>query len=401
MAKIAVTGLRGVPASFGGVEHQCEHLYSRLAARGHEITIYARKGYVSEGLRFYRGMQIRTLPTIATKYTEAILHTFISVLDILKTDFDIVHFYGQGPCLFTPLTRLFKKRTRVFFTCGGLDYRRKKWPLPASLIIQLGEVCSAYFTHCRVAVSRDLKSHYESRYGVSAHYIPNGMPSPVKRACETIHAWGLAPGKYFLFVGRLVPEKRVEDVIAAYLRKPRGCALAIVGESAGADDYVRELKKMACDEDGVFFLGYRYGVELEEIYSNARGFINASELEGLPLTVLEAMSYGLVCLTSDIPAHREIAELCGSDDTIFGVGDTERLSQLMDGIEALNACDLEARGSFLSNAVSAHYSWDAAAVELEKLYMKSLESLSKGKPVEYERSQITDAVSKEDTSKSS
>ena len=374
MPRIAVIGLRGVPASFGGVEQQCEHLYSRLAAMGHRITIYARKGYVPEGTTAYRGMTVRILPTIGTKHLEAFVHTFLAVLDLWGSDTEIVHIYGQGPCLFSPLLKLFNKRVKVFFTCGGLDWRRKKWSGFASFVIHLGELCSAFFTDCRVTVSRELKKYYESRYGVSADFIPNGMPVPVHRPLESFEQDGFGRQGYFLFVGRLVPEKRIEDVIGAYLKKPRENVLVIVGESAGTDRYVSMLRSAAASGAGnkVHFLGYRFGKELEELFSNALGFVNASELEGLPLTVLEATRYGIPCLLSDIPPHREMAEMGGFEERLFAVGDTDALSGLMEGVEAMSATERETAGNRIAESIAGVYSWEKAAGLLHELYMKSL-----------------------------
>jgi len=152
MARIAVTGLRGVPAAWGGVEHHCEELYSRLAANGHDITIYARSRYVRDDIEFYKGMKIVRLPTINVTGVEALVHTFLSMLHILKTRPDIVHIHAQGPCLLSWAPRLFRPGMRVFFTCHGLDWKRKKWSKLASSIIHLGEVFSAMFPHYRITV---------------------------------------------------------------------------------------------------------------------------------------------------------------------------------------------------------------------------------------------------------
>ncbi|MFP5212703.1 MAG: glycosyltransferase family 4 protein [Acidobacteriota bacterium] len=371
MAKIAVTGFRGVPAGAGGVEQQCEHIYSRLAQRGYEITIYARSHYVPKDVRWYRGMRVRRLPTIDTKYTEAFVHTFLAVCDIILSDAEIVHIYSQGPCLFSPLLRLFKPRARIFFTCGGLDWQRKKWSKPASWAIRLGELCSAVFPHRCITVSKELKKYYRSRYGVDASYIPNGMVKAEKKPPESVAGLGLDPGGYFLFVGRLVPEKRIQDIIAAFMKTTGRCQLAIVGDSAGTEDYVTELRRMAQGDARVKFLGYRYGDELAALYSNARAFINPSELEGLPLTVLEALSYGLVCLVSDIPPHREIFELGEMKGHFFQVGDIDSLAMAMEQVRGMTREELETVGSQVCKLIEECYSWDRAALELERLYEAS------------------------------
>lgn len=155
--RVAVTGFRGIPATWGGVEHQCEELYTRLASRGHDITVYARSGYVPAGVRTYRGVRIQRIGTIQTKYTEAIVHTLLSLLHVVGTNPRIVHIYSQGPCLLIPLLKLLRPRIRVVFTCVGLDWKRKKWPGWASWIIRVGEICSARFPDRHVVVSGELR----------------------------------------------------------------------------------------------------------------------------------------------------------------------------------------------------------------------------------------------------
>ncbi len=369
MAKIAVTGLRGVPATWGGVEHQCEQTYARLAARGHQVTIYARTHYVPEGMDFYRGMTVRRLPTINTRYTEAFVHTFLSVLDIIRTQPRIVHIYAQGPCLFSPLVRLFRPRIRIFFTCTGLDWQRKKWPRWASRVIRLGEVFSALFPHYRITVSKDLQNYYRTVYGVSTHYIPNGVEKAKRRAPAIIRDFGLEGGGYFLSVGRLVPEKRIEDLVKAFLAGPRRSKLVIVGGSAGTEEYVERLKEAAAGARNIIFAGYQFGDALAEFFSNALAFVTPSELEGLPLTLLEAMSYGLPCIISDIPPHMEVLD---DHRFKFPVGDVRALSNLMNEIEGMEESELAAVGRHAVEIVERRFDWDGIADQIERLYMESL-----------------------------
>ncbi len=376
MASISVTGLRGIPATWGGVEHQCEQLYSRLAARGHAVVVYARSGYVPPGTRRHKGIRIVRLPTVRTKHGEAFVHTFLSVLHILKENPRIVHFYSQGPALFAPLVRLLRPRTKVFFTCGGLDWRRKKWEPWASKVLHLGEWCSARFPHYRIMVSEELKRYYEARYGVKAHCILNGVERGTKRAPGFIRSFGLEGRDYALFVGRLVPEKRIEDLITPFLDGSFRSKLVIVGDSAGTEDYVDGLKALASGAPNVLFLGYRYGEVLEELYSNARCFLTASELEGLPLTLLEALSFGLVCVCSDIPPHREVVSKTGG--RLFPVGDRAALARSIQEMERMTAQELLSFESHVVETVEKHFSWDEAARRLERLYRESLRGEAAG-----------------------
>jgi glycosyltransferase involved in cell wall biosynthesis len=369
MATIAVTGLRGVPATWGGVERQCEETYSRLSKR-HRIVIYARQYYVPEGLESYRGLTIRVLPTVASKYLETFVHTGLAILDALRQRPDILHIYAQGPCLFSWLPRIFRPRMRVFFTCTGLDWMRKKWPWWASRIIYLGELASVLFPHYRIAVSKDLQKYYERRYGVAMHYIPNGVEFAERRPPDRIRQFGLSPRDYFLFVGRLVPEKRIEDIIEAYIRHSLTSKLVIVGDSAGTEKYAAGLRNMAEGRASIIFAGYQYGEMLKELYSNARAFVAPSELEGLPLTLLEAMSFGLPCIASDIPPHREVVQ--ATDGFLYPTAQVTELARKMAEVDRMSEEELCLVGNHAQELLETIYSWDKVADEIDRLYQESL-----------------------------
>ena len=370
MIKVAVTGFRGVPATWGGVEQHCENLYSRLAERGYDITIYARTYYVPAGVTIYKGLKIKRLPTLNLKYTDALFHTLLSVIHVLFTNPDIVHIHGIGPCFFSWIPRLFRPRMKVFFTCHGLDWQRKKWPWWAARLIYLGELSAILFAQYRIVVSRELQRYFASAHGIEAVYIPNGITPLPPLEPNLIKQWGLKARSYFLCIGRLVPEKRMEDVIKAYLLQPRKYSLVIVGDNAAAGQYMNDLVKLAGNSPSIIFTGYQFGAVLEELFSNARAFITASELEGLPITLLEALSYGLMCVTSDIPPHQELmATLPGLN---FPVGDVQALSKHMNNIEIMTETRYDDFEQKAMAMISGHFSWDTACDEHDRLYQNSL-----------------------------
>ncbi len=371
MIKIAVTGFRGVPATWGGVEHHCENLYSRLAERGYDITIYARSYYVPRGITAYKGLKIKRLPTLNLKYTDALLHTLFSIIHILLKNPDIVHIHGIGPCFFSWIPRVFRPRMKVFFTCHGLDWQRKKWPWWASRLIYLGELSAILFAQYRIVVSHELQQYFDSAHGIKTFYIPNGItPIPPKEP-NLIKQWGLSARGYFLCVGRLVPEKRMEDIIKAYLLNPRGYDLVIVGDNAATGQYMNDLIKLAENTPAVIFTGYQFGTVLEELFSNARAFITASELEGLPITLLEALSYGLMCVTSDIGPHRELVETLPG--LTFPVGDIPAIAKQMNHIETMTENQYDAFKQKAMAMISRQFSWNTACGEHDRLYRKSLD----------------------------
>jgi len=367
---IAVTGTRGVPATWGGVERQCEELYARLAAMGFSVLIYARRGYVPEGTTNCRGVRVVTLPAPRSTHLEALGHTLLAVLHMaFFTRPRIVHVYSQGPCLLLPLVRLLLPRATVFFTCGGLDWRRRKWSRPAALVLRLGEWFSARLSHVRIMVSKELARYYETRYHCACQVIPNGVALPPAASTAPLESMGLAPGGYALSVGRLTPEKRVEDMVAAALATSPPVRLAVVGDDASGSGYLEGLRRQAGKSPQVVFTGYRFDTDLAALFAGAMLFLTASELEGLPLTLLEAMSYELPCLASDIPPHREAL---GPDHPwYFPVGDVAAQTALMEKA----AADPELRaviGRRLRQRVAAHFSWDTAADALAALYRGAL-----------------------------
>lgn len=367
--KIAVTGLRGIPATWGGIEVQCEQVYTRLASMGFDVTVFARSHYVKNDIRHYKGVRIKRLPTLRIKGLEAFVHTFLAVLYILKQNPEIIHLYAQGPCLFSWLPRLFRPRMRIFFTCQGLDWQRKKWSCLQSMVIFLGELASVLFPHCRIVVSKELQHYYQRRYGVKTVYVPNGVSKPAKRAPNIIRSFDLAPRGYFLCVGRFVPEKRWEDVLRAYAQKTRRAKLVFTGDSSSTDAYVDMLKQIAGSNPDIIFTGYRYGDALAELFSNARAFITASELEGLPLTLLEALSYGLPCIVSNIAPHKEIMrDICAH---VFPTGDLETLSQQMDDVDRLSHQELDAIGQTVGDMVAVNFNWNDITRKIGHLYENS------------------------------
>ncbi len=369
MAHIAAMGFRGVPATWGGIEHQVEEIYTRLVPMGYQVSIYCRSYYVPTNIRQYKGLRILRLPTIRTKHADATVHSFLAMCHALKESYDIIHIYGQGPCLFSWMPRIFKPKARLFFTCTGLDWQRKKWGSFASFSIRLGELFSAVFPHERIGVSQALKKYYWDRYGVMMHHIPNGTSEPVLRPPKRITEWGLSPQGYYLWVGRMVPEKRVEDILMAHRNASTPVPLVVVGDSPD-QAYVEQIKGLAYDHNRVRFLGYQFRESLEELYTHALAFVTASDVEGLPLTLLEAMSYSLPCVASAIEPHKEV--LGDLEDFLFPVGDRLLLSCHMATLAGMKKEERERLGAAYGLRARNFFSWDRVAQAYALLYEESL-----------------------------
>jgi glycosyltransferase involved in cell wall biosynthesis len=366
--KIAMIGQRGVPASFGGVERHVEEIGARLAAEGHEVVVFCRKGYGDVELADYQGMHLSHQRTVNSKHLESFLASACATVATIGRGYDVIHFHAVGPGLFSPLPKLFS-RARVVQTIHGLDAERVKWGKGASLLLRAGTWLSAKVPDATIVVSRALQDAYRDRYGRQTAHIVNGVPEPVHRRPHAItRRWGLTEGSYILTVGRLVPEKAPELLLEAFADVVGDVRLVIAGGSSHTDEYVDELRAMAAADPRVILAGYVYGAELEELYSNAAVFVLPSLLEGLPLSLLEAISYGRSVVVSDIPPHVEIIGTSGPGARLVPSGEADALAKGIN--EALEApADEERAGAAaLSERVRAAYSWERAARETAALY---------------------------------
>ena len=365
--RIAMIGARGVPATFGGVEHHVEELGSRLAARGHEVTVFSRSNYVEDRRDEYRGMKLRHLPTVGTKHLDAIVHSTISTLDAMRRGFDVIHYHAVGPGIPAMVPRLLS-RSKVALTVHGLDGDRAKWGSGAQKVLKMAEWLSAKVPNATIAVSNDLANHYSDRYSTKAWHVPNGVHAvESKPADEITKRFGLKKGNYVLFVGRMVPEKAPDALVRAFHKLPGDVRLVMAGDSSYTNEFVQSLRREAGADERVIFPGYVYGDTLNELYSNAGAFVLPSYLEGLPLTLLEAISYGAPVITSDIPPHLEILGHDGPGHRLFPCGDEDALVAALR--EAFQNQDLEQMGAqVFKEEVLRRYCWDSAAEATEEVY---------------------------------
>ncbi len=367
--RIAMIGQRGVPAAFGGVEHHVEELGARLAALGHDVTVYCRTNYVTERHDEYRGMDLRNVPTVGTKHLDAIVHSTISTALALGAAPDIVHYHALGPGLLAPLPR-FLSKAKVVQTIHGLDYERSKWGGGARAVLKTAAWMSARVPDATIAVSRTLAGHFARRYRHRAAYIPNGVNPPNPQpADEIVSRFGLSPGSYLLYVGRLVPEKAPDVLLRAFQKVPGDVRLVLAGGSSYTDDYVRELEQLCAADPRVVVAGFVYGKVLEELYTNALAFVLPSFLEGLPLVLLEAASYGIPVIASDIPCIAEIVGPSGPGRRLFEPRDEAALASCIRRVMA--GWEEERIGATeLACQILASYSWEPVASSTEALYLR-------------------------------
>ncbi|MCP4582567.1 MAG: glycosyltransferase family 4 protein, partial [candidate division Zixibacteria bacterium] len=303
-------GQKGLPATYGGIEHHVENLSAGLASLGHDITVYCRPYYslyldsnshiekINHANYRYRDVNLKLIRSLKTKHLDAITHSLLSILHAIKSDFDIIHIHGIGPSLVGFIPRLAGKK--LIATVHALDYRQKKWGGFARLCLKTGLKSSVVYPTRTICVSRTIQEYL----GNPPHsvYAPNGVKEPDlwdQDDLDWIESRGLKPGKYILFVGRLIEDKNCHLLTRALRRLKDGWKLAVAGDSSFTDDYVEKLKREAGEE--TVFLGNVYNGRLSALYANCALFVLPSSVEGLPIVLIEAMKHKAPALASDIP----------------------------------------------------------------------------------------------------
>ncbi|ACT91325.1 glycosyltransferase family 4 protein [Dyadobacter fermentans] len=327
--KIIVTGTRGIPNIQGGVETHCQEIFPLIAdaGAGHDVTIIRRSGFVdpTNDISEYQGVKIVTLFSPRSKSLEAFLHTFLSVVYAAWKRPDILHIHAVGPSIMTPFARLLG--LNVVMTHHGPDYERKKWGNLAKKVLQLGEQAGVRYANKVIVISEGIGSLIERKYNRSDFVlIPNGVPTANKnQETDYLESLGLKKGKYIFTLGRFVPEKGFDYLIQAYLQSnvSNDYKLVIAGDADHESPYSSTLKDTA-RKNGIVLTGFIKGEKLYQLYTSARLFILPSFYEGLPISLLEAMSYQLDILASDIDANKEV---CLPQDFYFEVGNIDSLAK--------------------------------------------------------------------------
>ncbi len=364
--KIAFIGQKGIPATFGGVEYHVDEVSRRLARRGHEVTVYVRSWYTPPELHEYKGVRLIHTRTYPHKYTDAFIHSLSSSLHSLKEGYDIIHYHAIGPAFFSWLGA--RAARAVVTTIHGYDYQAGKWGPLARRFLRLSEKIALRSSKRCIVVAKHQKTHYEA-LGYPVSYIPNGVNiREIVPPRSIVAKYGLRGNDYILFVGRLVPEKRPDWLINAYRQVARSdIKLVIAGDSSHTDTYVHRLKEISADIPGVVFTGYVTGQEKEELLSNTLLFVLPSALEGLPIALLEAMSYARPSLASDIDPHREVL-VHDVNGWLFNRNDQWDLTQKLRGMLEMPKDRLFCLGREARRTVTTEFQWDGIIDRLEELY---------------------------------
>ena len=368
--RIAVFGQKRLSRE-GGVEIVVKELCTRMARQGCQVTCYNRSGHHVSGAEYddidntnYEGIRQKCVPTIEKKGLAAVSASAFAALYSAFGKYDVVHIHAEGPAFFSWLPKMFGKR--VVVTIHGVDWQREKWQSGfGSKFIRQGEKNAVKYADEIIVLSKGVQDYFKETYGRETHFIPNGVNRPqIRKANLITEKFGLKKDSYILFLGRLVPEKGIRYLVEAFKNVKTDKKLVIAGGSSDTDSFMEELKGLAKDDERILFTGFVQGAMLDELYSNAYIYTLPSDLEGMPLSLLEAMSYGNCCLVSDIP---ECAEVVEDKALIFKKADVQDLQEKLQ-----DACDhperVDAHKKQAADFICKKYNWDEVVKETMKLY---------------------------------
>ena len=366
--RIAMFGHKRIPSREGGIEIVVEELSTRMVARGNDVTCFNRKGHHVSGSQFdtevskeYKGVKLKQVLTVNKKGLAAMSSSLFAAFRSAFGKYDVVHIHAEGPAAMCWLPKMLGKK--VVVTVHGLDWARAKWGGFATKYIKWGEKQAVKHADSIIVLSRNVQDYFKKEYGRDTVFIPNGVDRPEKREAEKIKKlWGLEKDSYVLFLGRLVPEKGLKYLVEAWKEIKTEKKLVIAGGSSDTEEFLNELKAMS--PENVVFTGFQQGRVLEELYSNAYIYCLPSDLEGMPLSLLEAMSYGNCCLVSDIPECTEVIE---EKAVVFRHSEVDELKRalqhLLDNPEIVASYKAESQ-----EFICKKYNWDDVVDKTMMLY---------------------------------
>lgn len=367
--KIAMIGHKRVPSREGGVEIVVEELSRRMACLGNKVDVYNRSGshvsgsaFDSIGSELPENIRVITIPTPENKTLNAFVYSFLASLRALFGRYDVIHFHAEGPAAMCFLPKLFGIRTVV--TIHGLDWQRSKWGGFASKYLKFGEKTAARCADEIIVLSDAVRDYFKKEYGRNTVYIPNGITQPdFEEIAEAAEKYGLKKDRYILYLGRIVPEKGIHYLIESYSDMKTDMPLVIAGGSSHSEEYFARLKRSA-EGKNIIFTDFVQGRMLRELYSNAYLYVLPSDLEGMPISLLEAMSYSNCCLTSDIP---ECTQVCGENAVYFRKSSVADLKNKLEYLIKNSDTVLEYK-SRAHDYIISKYSWDDVVNRTLALY---------------------------------
>lgn len=374
---IAMLGHKRIPSREGGIEVVVEELSTRMVKAGLSVTCYNRAGHHVSGKEFdgndlkeYQGVKLKSVFTINRKGFAAMTSSFFGAVCAAFGKYDVVHFHAEGPCAMLWLTKLFGKKCVA--TIHGIDWQRAKWSGIASRYIKFGEKIAAKFADEIIVLSEGVQKYFMDTYGRNTVFIPNGVNRPVLCSPKLIREkYDLDKDGYILFLGRMVPEKGITYLVEAFKKVQTDKKLVIAGGSSDTDSFMMELKSLAKNDDRIIFTGFIQGQMLDELFSNAYVYCLPTDLEGMPLSLLEAMSYGNCCLVSDIAECTEVVE---DKALVFKKSDVNDLKEKLQ-FACEHPYEVEQIKAGAGDFICQKYNWDDVVQRTLKLYQPSFEEM--------------------------
>lgn len=373
--KIAIIGHKRIPSREGGIEIVVDELATRMTTKGNQVIAYSRKGHNVAGAEFdgdadtmgrpffYQGVHVIPVTTIDAKGIAALSSSFFATLKAIAAKPDVIHYHAEGPCVMLRLAHWAGIRTVA--TIHGLDWQRAKWGRFASTYLKFGERTAAKCADEVIVLSRNMQEYFKNTYGRETQFIPNGMErKQLFTAQEITSEYGLNKDDYVLFLGRIVPEKGVHYLIDAFGKLDTDKKLVIAGGSSDSMEYYEQIKQMAAQDPRIILTGFVQGRVLQELYSNAYIYVLPSDLEGMPMSLLEAMSYGNCCLTSDIAECTEVVE---DKAASFAHGSADALYKALDEL-IRHPQKVQGYKDEAADFITGKYSWDSVVDQTLALY---------------------------------
>lgn len=375
--KIAFIGQKGIPAKQGGIEKHVQELSTRLSKAGLDVFVYARPHYTKNHRTKFKGVSIINLPSLNTKNLDAITHTFLASIHAIFQNYDVIHYHGVGPSLLSWIPRIFNPGAKVIVTLHCLDRQHQKWSLFARFMLALGEWTSCHFPHQTITVSKTLKYYCQTEYHTEAVYIPNGFSSKINSGrSKILKKYGLEKNNYFLAVSRLVQHKGIHTLIEAYKKLDTDKKLVIAGTESNSTKYTNRLTSLAKKNKNIIFVGEQTGINLQTLYRNAYLFVQPSESEGLSISLLEAISYELPIIISNID---ENIEIIGDMGLQFENKNSTSLKTQME-YALTHIAEINQSASLAKKEITRKYNWPQIVKQTINLYHLTVSPKKYGKP---------------------
>jgi glycosyltransferase involved in cell wall biosynthesis len=360
--RIAILGTRGIPASYGGFETFAEHLSTRLAARGHEVTVYCRAHYVSPRQLQYHGVRLKVLPTIRHKYFDTVVHTFFSAIHAVSKRYDAVLICNCANAPFSPILRL--TGTPVAINVDGLEHKRKKWSWLARRYYRFAEYLSTLLPNEMVTDAQVIQDYYLARHNAPSTMIAYGSEVERRPNRDVVRKWRVEPNRYVLYVSRLEPENNAHLVIEAFKKVRTAYRLLIVGDAPYAEQYINSLKASARGDKRIIFTGFVFGQDYRALQQNAYCYVHATEVGGTHPALLEAMGYGNCVLTLATPENIEVVGEAGVP-YIDEFDLAEKLKRVLRDGSLVQAYRNRAQ-----QRIQKHYDWETVVDQYEQLFAR-------------------------------